>query len=77
MNLKTLALVVAGSIGLALIISAATKALLSPPCELVQIIDIGGCDKQGVCGALILTQTGQIEKRKVSYPVVGIPQCSE
>lgn len=85
MNKTTLLLVILGSAALAIGISVAVRVgvLLSSPglsalsCTPVHIVAVGGCDSDGLCGVVALSQDKQVIKGKASYPVAGLIDCRE
>ena len=83
MNKTTLLLVILGSAALAIGISNLAGVLLSSPglsalsCTPVHIVAVGGCDSDGLCGVVAVSQDKQVIKGKASYPVAGLVDCRE
>lgn len=69
-----IAIVAVPAIG-ALAVSYLVGVALKPSCTLVQILAVGGCDGDGMCGSVILTQEGEVKKINISHPVTGFPEC--
>ena len=80
MNLRTLLFVILAGAVLALLISVLTALSLAPSavtCTPAQIVAVGGCDGEGVCGVVAVTQDRQVLKGKAAYPVAGLLDCRE
>ena len=75
MSTKILIAIVAVAAAGSFLASYLISAALKPSCTLVQILAVGGCDGEGMCGSVILTQDGQVKKLNVSHPVAGFPEC--
>jgi hypothetical protein len=46
-------------------------------CLPVQIVAVGGCDGDGVCGVVAITQDKEVIKGKAAYPIAGLIDCRE
>ena len=83
MNKLTLLLSILSSTLLAIGIFNIIKVLNSSPglsalsCTPVHIVAVGGCDSDGLCGVVALSQDKQVIKGKASYPVAGLVDCRE
>lgn len=55
----------------ALGIHLAVSSSLSPSCQPVMVLAVGGCDADGLCGVIVGNQQGQVKKHKLAYPVAG------
>lgn len=75
MSSKVLIAIIAVAAAGAFLASYLIGSALKPSCTLVQILAIGGCDGEGMCGSVVLTQEGQVKKLNVSHPVAGFPEC--
>jgi hypothetical protein len=45
------------------------------PCTPVMVMAVGACDAEGTCGAVVVTQEGEVGKLQMSYPIAGYPEC--
>jgi len=81
MNVKKILSIVLIGAALGLLVSTVTTLVLTnklaKSCVPVQVLAVGGCDGNGVCGVVAVTQDGQVVKGKSSYPVAGILDCRE
>lgn len=62
-------------VGLAQLLTNNSRSAQS--CTAVQILAIGGCDSDGLCGVVAGTQEREIIKGKMRYPVAGLIDCRE
>lgn len=80
MNIKILGIVIAVGMVLGLAVSILTNLVLGPvttTCLPVQIVAVGGCDGDGVCGVVAITQDKEVIKGKAAYPIAGLIDCRE
>jgi hypothetical protein len=62
-------------IGVSSLVNSPGLSVLS--CTPVHIVAIGGCDSDGLCGIVAISQDKQVVKGKASYPVAGLVDCRE
>lgn len=67
--------VLGGTLVLSIIVGTLEKA--PQGCTPVQILAVGGCDSDGLCGVVAVTQQGEIIEGKKPYPVQGVISCRE
>jgi hypothetical protein len=60
-----------------LLINAALSRVSANSCTPVHVVAIGGCDGDGTCGVVAVTQDKEIVKGKASYPIAGLLDCRE
>jgi hypothetical protein len=60
-----------------LLVNAALSQVSATSCTPVHVVAIGGCDGDGTCGVVAVTQDKEIVKGKASYPVAGLLDCRE
>jgi hypothetical protein len=76
MNWKILLVIVAGAVILALSLNTLVRAIIPLPCVPVQVLAVGGCDSDGLCGSVVVNQDGAVSKILLSHPVAGFPECT-
>lgn len=62
-------------ISLALLLNR--RQLQTHTCTPVQILAVGGCDSDALCGVVAGTMERELVKGKMQYPVAGILDCRE
>lgn len=63
------------AIGVGVLLSS--PGLSASSCTPVHIVAVGGCDSNGLCGVVAISQDKQVIKGKASYPVAGLVDCRE
>lgn len=66
---------VAAVTGVALLMAVVKAVQPVAACTDVMVLAVGSCDSEGTCGAVVITQQGEIGKVKMSYPIAGYPEC--
>ena len=82
MNSRRLLVVVLAGAVLGLLVSTVVATVLGNnlsaiSCTPAQTVAVGGCDGDGLCGVVAVTQDGQVIKGKAAYPVAGLIDCRE
>jgi hypothetical protein len=82
MSAKRLLMIALAGAGLGLLASTLVATVLGNnlsviTCTPAQTVAVGGCDGDGVCGVVAVTQDGQVIKGKAAYPIAGLVDCRE
>lgn len=65
-------------LGGTLVLSIISTLVKAPQgCTPVQILAVGGCDSDGLCGVVAVTQQSELVEGKKAYPVQGLISCRE